>query len=348
MAVYQLIYTSSKRGYGVFAKSTEIKPDESRQITINTTYKRPQSLIDSNESKIDKFPINLSRFRLSNQKWILAQTAYVGLDNTGRQGNFFTHALLFSSPGEFSKKYLSYGFRRELTEEEKEQTNPTPLSSADISNVKSEDLQSFAKQNESKLVELVQSFLDAQRGRKKLGIHDDNNKIIQWIKVLFDVLPTKLTEDIEFTTYTDRITSAYDIVGIYESSIIKDSSRFVVFDGKSNALEISDFAKSIVEDYVKASPKELFYFFASTMKKEELINKVDSLYKTLNVNDVNVSEVFSLIKNLPKKDPPLPQKLHAFLLASDFLKRFDDTQVQYILSLIEPAQNTSEYYEMIL
>jgi hypothetical protein len=347
MSVYQLIYTSSKRGYGVFSKSTEIKPDESRQITINTTYKRPQSLIDSNENDLSKFPVNLARFRLSNQKWVIAHTSYVGADNTGRQGNFFTHALLFGNPGDFNKKFLYFSYRDHLTDEEKELSNPAPLSPLDGELIPYEPNLTFAKSNQAKLVELVQSFLNAQQGRKKLAIQDNNKNIIQWIKALYELIPVKLMEDIEFTTYTDRITSAFDIIGIYDPSIIKDSSRFVIFDVKSSNIETTAFAKSIVDDYVNSSPKELFYFFASTMKKEELLTKIDSLYSTLNANEVNVNEVFTLINNLPKKDPVIASEVVSFLLASDFLMKFDNKQIQYILGLIEPAQSSQEYFDLI-
>lgn len=347
MAVYQLIYTSSKRGYGVFSKSSEIKPDESRQITINTAYKRPQALINSNETNYKNFPINLSRFRLSNQKWVIAQSAYVGLDNTGRQGNFFTHALLISNSKDFSKKYLYYAYRNELTDEEKELVTPPVLPQVGDFDISNHATLTFAKENSSKLALFVQSFLDAQRGRKKLAIEDKNENIILWIKFLYDVMPIKLLEEVEFTTYTDRITSAFDIVGIFDSSIVKDLSRFVNFDGKDNNVEISSFAKDIVDDYLKGQARELFYFFSNSMKREELLQNIDSLYTTLNTSNVSIDEVFSLIKNLPKNDLSISTEVINFLLNSDFLNRFDDSQIQYVLNLIEPSENTSEYNSII-
>lgn len=347
MAIYQLIYTSSKRGYGVFSKSSEIKPDESRQITINTAYKRPQALINSNETNYKKFPVNLSRFRLSNQKWVIAQSAYVGLDNTGRQGNFFTHALLLPSAKEFSKKYLYYPYRDELTDEEKELVNPPALPQVTDFDVSNQATLIFAKENSSKLPLFIQSFLDAQRNRKKLGIEDTNENIILWIRVLFDILPFKLLEELEFTTYTDRITSAFDVVGIYDSSIVKDLTRFINFDGKDNTLEIGSFAKSIVNDYLTGKSKDLFYFFSNSMKREELLKNIDSLYTTLNATDVSIDDVFALIKNLPKNDLSISVEVIQFLLNSDFLMRFDDAQIQYVLSLIEPSEKTTEYNSII-
>ena len=343
MAVFQLIYTSSKRGYGVFSQSSEIKPDESRQITINTAYKRPQSLINSNETNYRKFPINLSKFRLSNQKWVLAQSSYVGLDNTGRQGNFFTHAFVFPSTSDFSKKYLYYPFRTELTEEEKELVNPSSLPLIGDFDFLTQGTVKFARENSSKLALFIQSFLNAQRGRKKFAIEDSNENIILWIKVLYEILPYKLLEDIEFTTYTDRITSAFDIIGIYDSSIIKDTSRFISFNGKDNSVEVGKFAKSITEDYLTGVSRDLFYFFANSMKREELMQSIDSLYSTLNTNDVSIDDVFSLIKNLPKKDLSIANEVIRFLMDSDFLTKFDESQIQFILHLVEPAENTSSY-----
>lgn len=347
MAVFQLIYTSSKRGYGVFSQSSEIKPDESRQITINTAYKRPQSLINSNETNYKKFPINLSRFRLSNQKWVIAQSSYVGLDNTGRQGNFFTHAFVFPNSGDFSKKYLYYPYRTELTEEEKELVSPSTLPQVGDFNFSNQATIQFARENSTKLALFIQSFLNAQRGRKKLGIEDTNANIILWIKVLYDILPFKLLEEIEFTTYTDRITSAFDIIGIYDSSIVKDTSRFVNFNGKDNSLEVGKFAKSIAEDYLTGVPRDLFYFFANSMKREELMQTIDSLYTTLNSSDVSIDDVFSLIKNLPKKDLSISNEVIQFLMNSDFLIKFDDAQIQFILNLLEPSENTSSYNSLI-
>lgn len=347
MLVYQLIYTSSKRGYGVFSKSSEIKPDETRQITINTAYKRPQALITSNETNYKSFPVNLSRFRLSNQKWVIAQSTYVGLDNTGRQGNFFTHALLLPSVKDFSKKYLYYPFRGELTDEEKELVNPPVLPQVSDFNFTNQATMTFAKENSSKLALFVQSFLDAQRSRKKLGVEDKNENIILWIRFLYDVLPFKLLEELEFTTYTDRITSAYDIVGIYDSTIVKDLARFINFDGKDNGVEISSFAKSVVDDYLSGQSKDLFYFFSNSMKREDLLKNIDSLYTTLNTSDVSIDDVFALIKNLPKNDLSISTEVIQFLLNSDFLNRFDDTQIQFVLNLIEPSEKTSEYNSII-
>ena len=347
MAVYQLIYTSSKRGYGVFSQSSEIKPDESRQITINTAYKRPQSLITSNETNYKKYPVNLSRFRLSNQKWVMSQSSYVGLDNTGRQGNFFTHALVFPSIKDFNKKFLYYPYRTELTDEEKELTNPSLLPQVGDFEVSNESTFSFARANSSKLALFVQCFLDAQRGRKKLGIDDKNENIILWIQFLYDVLPYKLLEEVEFTTYTDRITSAFDIVGIYDPTIVKDSSRFIIFDGKENTKDISPFAKAITADYLSNRSRDLFYFFSNSMKREELLQKIDTLYSTLNTSNVSIDDVFSLIRNLPKKDLSISTEVIRFLLNSDYLLKFDDSQVQFILGLIEPSENTSEYLNLI-
>lgn len=348
MAVYQLIYTSSKRGYGVFSKSSEIKPDESRQITINTAYKRPQTLINSNETNYEKFPVNLSRFRLSNQKWVIAQSTYVGLDNTGRQGNFFTHALLLPSSKDFSKKYLYFPYRQSLTDEEKELTNPqSVLPQVNDFEISTQATYNFAKENATKLALFIQSFLDAQRSRKKLGIEDTNENIILWIKFLYDVMPVKLLEEIEFTTYTDRITSAFDIVGIYDPSIVKDLSRFINFDGKDNNVEIGSFAKAIVDDYVNRQSKDLFYFFSNSMKREELLQSIDSLYSTLNTSDVSIEDVFSLIKNLPKNDLAISNEIIQFLLNSDFLHKFDDSQTQFVLNLIEPSENSTEYNSII-
>lgn len=91
--VSQFYYTSSKRGYGVYAESPDIKLDEKNQITVNVAYKRPQKLIDTNEKDLSKFPIKITRFKISNHKWVLARSNYLGLDNTGRDGNFFSRRI---------------------------------------------------------------------------------------------------------------------------------------------------------------------------------------------------------------------------------------------------------------
>ena len=347
MSNYQLIYTSSKRGYGVFSQSTEIRPDESRQITITTAYRRPQSLVNANEENLSKYPINLCRFKLANGKWVLAQSLYIGIDNTGRQGNFFTHALLFPKFSELTNEYLFYDFRKHLTEEEREQSNPSPLGTVTAPITNNESIKAFAKKNAPKVPLLIQAYLDAQKNRKKLIITDSNENTILWVKLLFDLLPKRLTEELEFTTYADRLTSAFDIVGVYDISVIRDTSRTVVFNGKDYDSEISELAKSLADDYINNDVNLEFMFFSSFMKSSELLSNIHSLYETLNSKSVDIDEIFDLLRGIPAKDKSISDSVIEFVTRGNYLNQFNPSQIEYLLRVTSPSENTSAYHDFI-
>jgi hypothetical protein len=347
MANYQLIYTSSKRGYGVFSQSTEIRPDESRQITITTAYRRPQALVNSNEDNLAKYPINFTRFKLANGKWVLAQSTYIGLDNTGRQGNFFTHALLFPKFSELTNDYLYFEFRKQLSEEEREQSNPSPLGTIQAPVVNLEPIKLFAKKNATKVPLIIQAFLDAQKNRKKLVITDSNENTILWIKLLFDLLPKRLTEELEFTSYADRLTSAFEIVGIYDLSVIRDTSRTIIFNGKEYNSEISELAKSLSDDYINEHVNHEFMFFSSFMKSSELLTNIYSLYATLSSKSVEIDEIFDLLRGIPTKDKTISDSVIDFVLTGNYLNRFSPNQVEYLLRVTAPSENTAAYNDFI-
>lgn len=347
MANYQLIYTSSKRGYGVFSQSTEIRPEDSRQITITTAYRRPQSLVNSSEENLTKYPINLCRFKLANGKWVLAQSKYIGLDNTGRQGNFFTHALLFPNFSELTNDYLYFDFRSQLTEEERAQSNPSPLGSVEQPIANLDGLRVFAKRNSSKIPLLIQAFLDAQKNRKKLVITDTNENTILWIKLLFDLLPKRLTEELEFATYADRLTSAFDVVGVYDISVVRDTSRIIIFNGKDYDSGISQLAKSLSEDYLNNDLNHEFMFFSSFMKSSELLNNIHSLYETLSSKSVEIDEIFDLLRGIPTKDKSISDSIIEFVTNRNYINRFNSNQVDYLLKATVSSEKTTAYNEFI-
>lgn len=345
--VKQFFYTSSKRGYGVYAESPEIKLDEKNQITVNIAYKRPQELIDKNETNLSKYPRNITRFKISNQKWVLAQSNYLGLDNTGRQGNFFSHVLLFDKIEDLSTNFLQFPFRQSLTNEELEITNPSPLPLANEPTYDSEAIYSFAKNNEKKLPRLFESLFKALKEKKKLAIVDSNENVFLWIQVLHEALPLSLVKDLEFATYVDRLTSAYDIIGVHNKEILRDTSRLVVFGQSEANLEISKLSIHLSEDYISQKKKGLFTIISNSYKRDELINRLPQLYESLGTASIDKDDFLKEIKPLDKSNKVLSKVIVSYLSGVKFLKQFSNDDFHSIEGFIKSARDTNEYYNFL-
>lgn len=345
--VSQFYYTSSKRGYGVYAESPDIKLDEKNQITVNIAYKRPQRLIDSNEKDLNKFPVKVTRFKISNHKWVLARSNYLGLDNTGRDGNFFSHVLLFENVDSLKKSYFQYKFKDGLTPEEQEITNPSPLGFVSEPIHDQSEIRKFAKKNAKAIPRFIEALFVSLRQKKKLAIVDSNENVFLWIQLLHELVPINLVKDLEFSTYVERITSGFDIVGIFDEELLRDTSRIVPFGKNDHNLEISELAENLTEDYLNETPRQLFHIVSNSYKRDELIQKLPELYATLANNDVTKDDFLKEVKPLEKSNVTLAQNVLSYLVQSKILAKLEIQDIRSISQFIRSAYETKSFYEFM-
>lgn len=346
MSALQYIYTSTKKGYGVYSKSIGLNLDECKQITINTRYVRPQELASNASLDLSKFPIKLSKFKLRNQKWCIAQSVYLGKDNTGRQGNYFTHGLVFGKNEVIKNGYLDYQFKTKLTETEFENVSPAPLS--EVSSLPLFNVSmyiDFVKDKQKALARLVDIFLDSQRRKKKTIIIDTNENTIKWIKALLVILPQKLMKDIEFSSYVERITSSFDIVGIYKEDFRQDG-RLNIFR-PSDMEEPSEFALNIVKDFVMNSVKREFLLMANSLSKKELLSRIEQLYDVFSSDSVMQDEFFEIVNSLPTTDDEIVFEVVNFILENNYSLGISLANFKVLQKFTEMIKNDDKYYSLI-
>jgi hypothetical protein len=105
MKVYQLIYTSCKKGlssgagFQTYSMSEGITGEERRELERYGLYVPPTNLPSQpGKEEIDNlFPVALRFFRLESGRFGVSQSRYIGQDYSGRYGNYFCHALVLEN-----------------------------------------------------------------------------------------------------------------------------------------------------------------------------------------------------------------------------------------------------------
>ncbi len=346
MGALQYIYTSSKKGYGVYSKTIGLSLDECKQITINSRYVRPQELTGEDIVDFSDFPVKLSRFKLRNHRWVISQSVYLGKDNTGRQGNYFTHGLVFEKEEPVTMSILNYKFRTELTEMEFNNTSPAPLS--EISNFplfNKMNLMRFVNDNRKDVERIIDLFLESQQSNKKLVILDENKKVIQYINVLFNLLPSNVMKNIEFSSYVERITNVFDIVGVYNNNMRFDN-RLILFEAGSGE-ETSTFSQSLVNDYLNNTVRKEFLLFANALKKNEIHDRIRVLYDLFSGAVVNNDVFFDLLRSLPNKDEEIVTEVIDFVVENEYSKNINLEYFKVLMRFVGRSVAEEKYFSLI-
>ncbi|MBP5622425.1 MAG: hypothetical protein J6X44_10460, partial [Thermoguttaceae bacterium] len=135
--VLQWKYTSSRQnieksaGFFTFSMSEKLTKEEKNELVDKAAhYDAPDSFPKRpSQDELTKFPVAFSYFRLSNGKYVLCRTQYVGMDYaTSRYGNFFAHALVLEKGDWLNpiRYFRSSTFATGLTREEIELNDVPP------------------------------------------------------------------------------------------------------------------------------------------------------------------------------------------------------------------------------
>lgn len=135
--VLQWKYTSSRQnieksaGFFTFSMSESLTKEEKNELVDKAAhYDAPDSFPKRpSQEDLAKFPVAFSYFRLSNGKYVLCRTQYVGMDYaTSRYGNFFAHALVLEKGDWINpiRYFRSSTFATGLTREEIELNDVPP------------------------------------------------------------------------------------------------------------------------------------------------------------------------------------------------------------------------------
>ena len=247
MEALQYMYTSWREfGYNVFKRSAGITDQDLPLIFKGIKYVAPTDLpLTSESDELERlYPVNFTSFKV-NDKTCIARVNYLGKDDSGRFGNYFAHALLFSEACDFYPIDLAFEeiWKKRLTDEERQMDKGPhdiePLFQLPYGKGMSYDeLSTFMEvQGEDKYQKLINAFLYAKSSKRKLVIYDTQENIPMWLGLLTHSFPLSIARDITFLTYVgDFLQSQTDIFTIpptgcsfnYEAEI--KNGRMVVLD----------------------------------------------------------------------------------------------------------------------
>lgn len=276
MRAKQLIYTSWKngdapnKGFMVYSKSSGITDAEAREITDTMKYRPLASLPYSPtwEQIEGSFPRNAAYFRLSSGNYCLAQASYLGMDYSGRLGNYIIHAFVFDGkPMLNALNFIrSDFFRRFMTEEElNAPSNPPPLPEIEVVEPKNaifeDDLFRFFTAERAEILEfLLQATIEAVKSDQSVYLYDDEPNLTMWYHALSVCLPEELAQKITFTTYAFGTTTNRTIQSIVDRGAMFSYNQALmtgkfVFELKSNLINrkisISNYVKNVVALFMR-------------------------------------------------------------------------------------------------
>ena len=269
MPFKQTYYTSCQnglrgaKGFQINAASEGIDAPALQEIERLGLYVPPVSAPSRpTPEEIQNFPVSLLFQRLNDGAAILAQARYIGLDYSGRYGNYFTHALISSDPERELKEQgvlpIELWGAHSWTTTESATTSLPPLNQLETAGiVHQESVIEFLTQNGR--MEILPSFLTAVEQAlltgRRIVLVDNTESVAMWISAASYALPRHLALKLTFNTYVKNpYVNDFLLVGTTTDSDFGFAShevnhQFFVFDfeGKrfSPITEITSFAQFV-------------------------------------------------------------------------------------------------------
>jgi hypothetical protein len=292
MAADQLYYTScrsglsSGAGFQSRAASAGLGTDLRRQVERLSGYRPPDTLSDEpNTAQISMCPVSFRFARLDGGRWALTRSRYLGLDYSGRWGNFFSHTLV-GPAGPLDRYPIDYyeweGWCDGLSPGEDEQPpEPLPLveldTIPDASSFTPAELAIFLNERpgrRERLANLIRAVLAYAPGKgRPIIIRDMDLNNVFWIACAQKALPLTHVQDLTFCTYLQESRQAADLNGTVEGTALSMTAsdlrgRYCGFDELSGTAsevpgEAGDFGERMSHWLTEgeASPRQAFFDF---------------------------------------------------------------------------------------
>ncbi len=221
---YQAYYTSCRingcGGFKVCAQSEGLSADDLDEI-VRYGLHRPPLYLHNLDATHAQCPTAFRWLKLNSTRYVLQKSHYLGLDDTGRDGNFFTHSLISTTPYPRVSTWmidclLWSGWQNAFTDSAHTPSLPVvelPSTTEEITDMFSwENLAMFLhKQSERVLwleYMLAGLFLPAQ----KIVIIDEKEYAPYWLACLTKLLPRDTANRLTFSTYQKNRLPAVNIV----------------------------------------------------------------------------------------------------------------------------------------
>lgn len=265
MFAQQLHYTSCRFGQGngpgfqIRARSEGMDDNDVATLVRMGLHVPPDYAGDhAQETRTVTCPPALRVFTLPSGKRAIQHSLYLGCDYSGREGNFFTHSLLFDQPqpGEHLPYPLDlHGWLGWCLNAEPDAAPPEPLPLANIcavtpcGNSASSNPFSFiglarflraSPVRLSRLERLVATVSLPQNVRKTMIIRDIASDLPYWIACIIRCLPHETAERLAYSTYQGEACCGLDIMGTVPGTALDHLP--------ANTCTVFDFTQNIMPD----------------------------------------------------------------------------------------------------
>jgi hypothetical protein len=277
----QAFYTScsvglrGSKGFQINAATPTMDPSTLELIERVGVYVPPVSAPTRPTSEeIEQFPLSLVFYRIQDGRTVLGQSKYVGLDYSGRYGNYFSHCLVAQAAERSDRDFLPIELWRSQMWTARESSS-TALPSIDHPEaggvIDPQRVNEFLNQvNRGKHVPAFLTAVEAAliTGRR-IVIIDDNDSMALWIAAGSYALPHHLAWLLTFTTYvknpyqTDALITGTTSDSDFAFSPYEIEHQYSVFDFVGNRFSPivpSAFAKSAAAAYRSGRSEELANF----------------------------------------------------------------------------------------
>lgn len=275
MTFMQAYYTScvtgmrGSKGFQFNAATPGLDPRLLDQLERLGMYAPPSSAaVQPSAEELARFPLVLLYQPLGNGQSVVAQSRYIGLDYSGRWGNYFTHYALT----EDAERDLSGQLPIELwkspawvTAESAQQELPRldefPLSGV----IDAEEIRSFVSERREHIAGIVEATRLALKTGRRVVIVDEDERIAKWIAAATYALPRHLALATSFTTYTKSPYESGAIIigtsgdGDFRGTQFEIDHQYSVFDfihGRFSRIEVSSrFAKGVAAAWTQSADR---------------------------------------------------------------------------------------------
>jgi hypothetical protein len=282
MSFEQVYYTSSTvglrggKGFQIHAAGAAIEAGLLQQIERLGVYVPPVSAPTRPSSEeIERFPVSLLFQALPEGCAVVAQTKYVGMDYSGRFGNYFCHSLIASIEDFAREGTLPIELWRSpawTTIESETRVLPAMERLQHGSVINPARVQAFLEEEDR--MEHVPAFMaaaeQALRSRRRVIIVDDSDRVALWIAVASYALPRRLALRLSFNTYaknpyqTDVLVTGTTPDSDFGFAPHEIEHSYFVFDfvGRrfTRVAATSRFTEHVVRAYTSARIEELAGF----------------------------------------------------------------------------------------
>ena len=247
-SVHQLHYTACRHGQGqgsgfqIRAQSTGLEPGDAAELVRLGLHTAPEHT---------PCPVALRVLTLASGRPALQRSVYLGQDYSGREGNFFTHSLVFpaacSRPDPF-RVWQWPGWVNSLDEAGGDTAPPDPLPALDADQLATLPLcdpfdamrlARFLRADplRTPLFEQLLGCLALPDGaRRPIILRDAADHLLPWLACLWQALPPEQAAGLALSTYQGEPSSRFDLMGTVTGTRCEPlpPNVFALFDVQTN------------------------------------------------------------------------------------------------------------------